>query len=183
LQEFTNWTIDTIREDKLLGPWLEERKYDWLPLTAQAITNVIDSGKTVLVMTDYEYEWFMKYIIENINKKNLKRPLLPFYSFYSFIPNIENVKSEVDIDLIHDMLSISFPQGYFFWYIGKSQHKRSTLAKISKQPLLWLMDEELSNSFYLDSMDEALDIRLLNMFRLFDKTLSAVLFAQVDVLK
>ena len=26
LQEFLNWTVDTIREDKLLSPWLEEKK-------------------------------------------------------------------------------------------------------------------------------------------------------------
>lgn len=183
MQEFTNWTIDTIRGDNLIGAWMEERKYDWLPLTAQAITNVIDHGKSVLIITDSDYEWFMKYILTNINKKSLKRPLLPFYSFESFISNIENVKSELDIELIHDMLSISFPNGYFFWYIGKSQSKRATIAKISKQPLLWLMDEELSNSFLLHSTDEALDIRLLNMYRLFDKTISAVLFAEVDVEK
>ena len=183
MQEFTNWTIDTIREDKLLGPWLEERKYDWLPLIAKSVTNIIDSGKSVLIITDNDREWFMKYILTNINKKSLKRPLLPFYSFDSFTSNVENIKSEIDIELIHDMLNISFPNGYFFWYIGKSQSKRATLAKISKQPLLWLMDEELSNSFYLNSTDEALDIRLLNMYRLFDKTINAVLFAEVDVLK
>ena len=28
MQEFLNWTVDTIREDKLLSPWLEEKKFE-----------------------------------------------------------------------------------------------------------------------------------------------------------
>ncbi len=182
MQEFINWTVDTIRQDKLLGSWLEERKYDWTPLISQSITNVIDKGKSVLIITDNDYEWYLKYILSNINRKNLGRPLLPFYDFNSF-HNIDSIKSDNDVELIKDMLSISFPNGYFFWYIGKSQHRRSTLAKFSHKPLLWVMDEELSNSFNLKSSDESIDMKLLQMYRLFDKTMDATLFAQVDVLK
>lgn len=183
MQEFTNWTVDTIRSDKLLGAWMEERKFDWLPLVSQTITNIIDKNKSVLIITDESHEWFMNYILTHINQKKLARPYFPFYSFNSFHTNIDNIKTENDIQLIHDMLKNSFPNGYIFWYIGRSHSKRATLAKISKQPFLWLMDEELSNSFYLDSNDEALDIRLLNMYRLFNKTLDAVLCAQIDVHK
>jgi len=183
LQEFTNWTVDTIRSDRLLGSWMEERKFDWIPLVSQCVTNILEKGKSVLIITDYEHEWFMNYILSNINKKKLARPYFPFYSFTTLHSNIESIKTENDIQLIHDMLDSSFPNGYFFWYIGKSQSKRATLAKISKQPFLWLMDEELSNSFYLDSNDEALGLRLLNMYRLFDKTLDAALCAQIDVQK
>jgi len=182
-QEFINWTIDTIRGDNLLGPWLEERKFDWVPLISKSVSNIIDKNKSVLIVTDNDHEWFKQYILTNINKKKLGRPYLPFYSFDSFNSNIDDIKTENDIQLIHDMLQNSFPNGYFFWYIGKSQSMRANLAKMSKQPLLWLMDEELSNSFYLDSSDPALDIRLLNMYRLFNKTLEAVLFAQIDIEK
>jgi hypothetical protein len=125
----------------------------------------------------------MEYILANINKTKSGRPLLPFYDFNSFNSNIDNIKTENDIDLIKDMLSISFPNGFFFWYIGKSQSKRANLAKFSNKPLLWIMDEELPNSFVLRSSDESLEFKLLQMYRLFDKTLSAVLFAEVDVLK
>ncbi|MBD3840606.1 MAG: HobA family DNA replication regulator [Campylobacterales bacterium] len=183
MQEFINWTVDTIREDKLLGSWLDERKYDWLPLTSKAISNIIDNGKSVLIITDKEREWFLHYVLSNINKTKNGRPLLPFYDFNSFNSNIDNIKTENDIELIKDMLSISFPNGYFFWYIGKSQSKRANLAKISKKPLLWIMDEELPNAFVLRSNDESLDMKLLQMYRLFDKTISGVLFADVDVLK
>ena len=180
-QEFINWTIQTIREDNLLGSWLEEKKFEWIPLISKAITNVIDNGKSVLIITDNDFEWFEKYILTNINNKKLSRPYLPFYSFSSFISNIDEIKTENDIQLIYDMLQTSFPNGYLFWYIGKSQNRRANIAKISQQPLLWIMDEELPDSFYLKSDDEALSIRLLNMYRLFDKTLEAVLFAQIDV--
>jgi hypothetical protein len=162
---------------------MEERKFDWIPLVSQSVTNILDKNKSVLMITDKEHEWFMKYTLSNINRKKLSRPYFPFYSFTSFYSDIDNIKTENDIQLIHDMLGTSFPNGYFFWYIGKSQSKRATLAKISKQPFLWLMDEELSNSFYLDSSDEALGLRLLNMYRLFDKTLDAALCAQIDVQK
>jgi hypothetical protein len=183
-QEFTNWTVETIRnKQNFIGSWMEERKFDWIPLVSQAVTNIIEKNKSVLIITDHEHDWFMQYILSNINKKKLSRPHLPFYSFNSFISNIDNIKSENDIQLIHDMLQNSFPNGYIFWYIGKSHSQRASIAKISKQPFLWLMDEELSNSFYLSSNDENIDIRLLNMYRLFNKTLEAVLFAQIDVEK
>jgi len=183
LQEFTNWTINSIREDILIGNWMEERKFDWVPLVAKVITNIIDRNMSVLIITDNEYKWFKEYILVNINKRSLNRPMLPFYSFDSFTASVEDIKTEEDIELIKDVLNISFPNGYLFWYIGKAKSKFSTLAKISEQPFLWLMDEDTPNSFFLSSEDEALDIRLLNMFRLFNKTLEAVLFAEIDVNK
>jgi len=182
LQEFINWTVDTIREDRLLGSWLDERKFDWAPLISKSVTDIIDGGKSALIITDKEHEWFLQYVMSNINKSKSGRPLLPFYDFNSFNSNIDNIKTENDIELIKDMLSISFPNGYFFWYIGKSQSRRANLAKFSKKPLLWIIDEVLPNSFILQG-NEQLDFKLLQMYRLFDKTLSAVLFAQVDVLK
>jgi len=183
LQEFINWTVNTIREDKLVGSWLEERKYDWVPLMSQTVVNVIESGKSVLIITDNDYEWFMQYILTNINKKKLSRPLLPFFDFNSYHSNLDEIKNESDIELMKDMLDISFPNGYFFWYIGKSQSKRAILPKFSKKPLLWIMNEDLPNSFNLKTTDESLDMKLLQMYRLFDKTISAALFAQIDVMK
>ena len=183
MQEFLNWTVETIRHDNLLGSWLEERKYDWVPLMSQSTINIIDKGRTVLIVTDKEYEWFMHYILTNINKKKHNRPLLPFYDFNSYHTNLDDIKTENDIELIKDMLNISFPNGYFFWYIGRSQITRALLPKFSKKPLLWIMDEDLPNSFNLKTRDESLDMKLLQMYRLFDKTISAALFAQIDVSK
>ena len=44
LQEFLNWTVDTIREDKLLSPWLEEKKFEWAPLVSKNITNISNNA-------------------------------------------------------------------------------------------------------------------------------------------
>jgi hypothetical protein len=79
------------------------------------------------------------------------------------------------------MLSISFPNGYSFWYIGRSQNIKATIAKVHKNSFLWIFDENIQNSFHLSSLSDALDTQLLQMFRLYNKTLSAVLFAQIEV--
>jgi hypothetical protein len=178
MQEFLNWTIKTIREDKLIGSWLEERKYDWTPLVAKNISAIINHNKSVLIITDMQRQWFKEYILTNINVGKNQRPLLPFYDFNSFVKKID-----VDDELIRDMLDISFPNGYIFWYIGRSQNSASTLAKVSKNSLLWLFDEDVPNSFSLSSSDRALDMKLLQMFRLYNKTLTSALFAQIDVEK
>lgn len=181
LQEFLNWTVETIREDKLLSPWLEEKKFEWAPLVSKNITNILDKNYSVLIITDKERDWFLSYILSNINSSKLNRPFLPFYDFSSFFKNIDNIKSEDDISNIKDMLQISFPNGYCFWYIGKSQDNRSTLAKITKSSFLWIFDEERQGSLNLKSNDIGLDIKLLELFRLYNKTLSAALFANINV--
>ena len=181
LQEFLNWTVDIIREDKLLSPWLEEKKFEWAPLVSKNVTNILDKSYSILIITDKEREWFSSYILSNINSSKLNRPFLPFYDFSSFYKNLDQIKSEDDISNIKDMLKISFPNGYCFWYIGKSQDNRSTLAKITKSSFLWIFDEERQGSINLKSNDDGLDMKLLQMFRLYNKTISAALFANINV--
>lgn len=181
MQEFLNWTVKTIREDRLLSPWLEEKKYEWTPLVSKNIYNVLEKGYSVIIITDTQREWFLKYILTNINFKKQNRPYLPFYGFKSFSKNISSIKSDEDISCIKDMLNISFPNGYCFWYIGKSQDQKAIMPKVTKNSFLWLFDEEKQDAFNLRSNDEALDMKLLQMFRLYNKTLSASLFAQINV--
>jgi len=181
LQEFTNWTVKTIREDKYIGSWMEERKFDWIPLVSKTLLNIIESGKTVLVITDESRDWFLKYILSNINKDPNQRPLLSFLDFDCVSHNFKNVIKESDIELVQDMLDISFPNGYIFWYIGKSSNKKAILPKVSANSFLWLFDEDVTNSFVLKSTDETLDMKLLQLYRLFKKTLDAALFADIEV--
>jgi len=181
LQEFTNWTVKTIREDKYIGSWLEERKFDWIPLVSKTLLNIIDSGKTVLVVSDEQRDWFLKYILSNINKDPNQRPLLPFFDFECAAHNFSNISKESDVELIQDMLDLSFPNGYIFWYIGKSSSKKAVLPKVTNNSFLWLFDEDVPNSFVLKSTDETLDMKLLQLYRLFNKTLDATLFAQIEV--
>jgi len=183
MQEFTNWTVQTIRDDRLIGSWMEERKFDWIPIVSKIIRNVVEKNKSVLVITDDDRDWFLSYCLNKLNSSKNNRPLLPFYDFNNFIKDSDKIITDNDIELIKDLLDISFPNGYIFWYIGRGQHKKSILAKISKNSFLWLFDENRQNSFNLNSEDETLDMKLLQLYRLFDKTLNAALFAQIDVNK
>jgi len=180
LQEFTNWTVKTIREDSLIGSWMEERKFDWIPLVSKTLTNLIDKGRSVLIITDDERDWFLRYILTNINSINNNRPMLPFYDFNCFVNN-NNLSNEDDIILVEDMLNISFPNGYIIWYIGRGHNKKANFAKVASKSFLWLLDDDIANSFSLKSTDKALDMKLLQLYRLFNKTLDATLFAQIDV--
>lgn len=181
MQEFLNWTVETIREDKLISPWLEEKKFEWTPLVSKNIHKLLEKNHSVIIITDSDRKWFLEYIINNINSKKLGRPSLPFYNIESFMNNFDKVKSDDDIAEIRDMFNISFPQGYSFWYIGRSQDPRATIPKVSKNSFLWLFDEQSTDAFNLSSSDEALDMKLLQMFRLYNKTISAVLFAETSV--
>lgn len=181
MQEFTNWTVKTIREDKYIGSWMEERKFDWIPIVAKTLINIIEKGKSVLIVTDDDRDWFSQYIFTKINSIKNNRPLLPFYDFKSMIKNTHKLTSDDDMELVKDMLDISFPSGYIFWYIGRGQSSKATLPKVSYNSFLWLFDEDAQNSFNLRSNDETLDMKLLQLYRLFDKTLEATLFSQIEV--
>ena len=91
MQEFLNWTIDTIREDKLISPWLEEKKYEWTPLVSKSITALLDKGCSVIIVTDNDRNWFLEYVLTHINTKSLNRPYLPFYDFKSFYSDIPSL--------------------------------------------------------------------------------------------
>lgn len=181
MQEFLNWTIDTIRNDQLIGSWLEEKKFEWTPLVSKSIGTLLNKNCSILIVTDSEREWFKDYCLANINSPKLGRPYLPFYDFKSLYPQAEYIKNDEEISLLKDMLNISFPQGYCFWYVGRGHSHRANMPKVSKNSFLWLIDEEMPNSFYLRGNDESIDFKLLQMFRLYNKSLSAALFADVFV--
>jgi len=177
---FLKWTIDTIRDDKSLMHWIEERKFEWVPLAKNTISNLL-KGQAIVILTDKEREWFSNYVINTINNPYKNRPALPFFELKNFYPHLDLIKDSKDIDLIYDMLSISFEQGYSIWYIGSSYSERAEVAKRRDDNFLWLLDEESQDSFYLSSIDELLDLKLFQLFRLFDKTISAALFSEIDL--
>ncbi len=181
MQEFTNWTVKAIREDKYIGSWMEERKFDWIPIVAKTITNIVDKGKSVLVITDDDRDWFLHYVLGKINSPKNNRPLLPFYDFTGMVKHTYKLTGDEDMEFVRDMLDISFPNGYIFWYIGRSQSKKAIFPKVSYGSFLWLFDEDVQNSFNLKGDDETLDMKLLQLYRLFDKTLEAALFSHIEV--
>jgi len=109
------------------------------------------------------------------------RPLLPFYKLIDMFPNLKDLTSTQELQLLEDMLEISYPNGYYIWYIGKGDHPFTKQAYRCEDSFLWIMDEEVQNSFFLRSSDPHLDIKLLQLYKLFDATISAALFGDLDL--
>ena len=181
MQDFSNWTLETIRNDKSQLSWMEERRYDWTPLISSSL-NTLLSGVTYIIITDKEREWFGKYIIEMLNRPSKNRPLLPFYSFKSiFNSGMQQLKTREGLLILQDLLSISFSKGYRYFYIGSSSNPKASLAKGKDDSLMWIMDEPLPNSFHLETNDDLLDIKLIQLARLFDKSIDSALLGEVKL--
>ncbi len=179
MQQLLKWTLETIRQEDCFS-WMEEHRYEWAPLVKSAVRQMLE-GKTVLLMTDVPRRWFGKYILENVNALSKNRPLLPVFPLPKVFPNVGSLSSTQELQLLEDMLEISFPNGYFIWYIGKGDYPLTKLAYRGDESFLWIMDEEVENSFALRSSDEQLDIKLIQLYKLFDMTLSEALFGELDL--
>ncbi len=179
MKTFDQWTLETIRYDKSLMNWLEERRYEWLPLVQDAVVKIIE-GYSVLLLTDTERQWFGEYVTTSINRPIKNRPFVPVYLLKNIAPYIENIRKNEEIELLFDMLNISFEERYFIWYIGKATTPYVNIAKYKDDSFLWIMDEDMQNNFTLKSFDDMLDFKLLQLFRLFDKSLDVALFSEVE---
>ena len=180
MQQLLKWTLETIREEESAFSWMEEHRFAWAPLVNNAVSQILE-GKTVLILTDESRNWFGKYILNKINELEKNRPLLPFYQLGECFPSLQAIKSAEDIQLLEDMLDISYPNGYYIWYIGKGDHPYTKIAYRNDDNFLWLMDEEAQNSFHLRGSDKLLDIKLLQLYKLFDDTLSSALFGELEL--
>ena len=180
MKDFSSWTLVRIREEGSSMSWMEERRFDWVPLAGSAIDRLVNA-QTFLLVTDREREWFARYILSKLNKNDGHRPLLPIVSLGTVFPYIDSLKDEEQMSVLEDMLSLSFPAGYTFFYIGKGNDPRAQIAKRKDNSFAWLLDEKVQNSFYLNSKDENLDIHLIQLISLFDKSIDAILFSEVDV--
>jgi len=180
MQNFLKWTLTTIRKDGPIMSWMEEKRFEWVPLATSMLENLME-GQTIIIVTDDEREWFCEYALQSINAQNKNRPLLPFISLKTFFPNINQLRAKEDFEILEDMLTQSFPNGYMFFYVGKSNDIKIQLAKRNDESFMWVFDEQLQNSFYLSSGDDLLDVKLIHLFRLLDKSINAVLFAEVDL--
>lgn len=178
--KFDKWTLNAIRYDDSFMNWMEERRYEWLPLASLALEKIV-SGSTIIIITDQDREWFGKYIVDTINKPIKNRPFIPVIILKDMFSFIDDIKKDEDIDLLYDTLNLAFKNDYFFWYIGKGDCKRAMIAKRKDDSFLWVMDEQMQNSFYLKSFDDLLDLKLFQLFRLFDKSLDAAIFGEVDL--
>jgi hypothetical protein len=177
MSDFAQWSLDAIRQEGGSLSWLEEDRFEWSKTTAFALEQILE-GKTIILITDVKRKWLERYILDTIN--NLERPLVPVVSIESLYPHYDDVNGGEMIDMIDDMIGLSFKNDYFFWYIGKGDDKRSDLAKRKDESYFWLFDEDFNNAFTMKSYDPILDIKLLQLYRLFDASLNAAMFGEVD---
>ena len=175
--DFAQWSLDAIREEGGSLSWLEEDRFEWSKTTAFALEQILN-GKTIILITDMKRKWLERYILDSIN--NLERPLVPIVSIESLYPHYNDLNGGEMIDMIDDMIALSFKNDYFFWYIGKGDDKRSDIAKRKDESYFWLFDEDFNNAFTMKSYDPILDIKLLQLYRLFDASLNAAMFGEVD---
>lgn len=157
--------------------WMENRRLEWTPLMASKFKLLLE-GKSFVMLCDEERSWYESYFLKNINAK-ANRPLVPIFSLNALCD--KKIQSKEDILLLNDLLDIAFPNGFIYFYVGTSFDKRANIAKSKDDSLLWIFDEEFQNSFSLSSKDKDLDEKLITMFKLFDKSLEAILFSRVSL--
>jgi len=180
MQALLNWTLEAIREEGTDFSWMEELRFDWTPLVRSAVEKMLE-GQTMLVVTDDKRTWFSHYIQHAINAPEKGRPFLPVYNMLGCFPKLPMIRDTQEIALMEDMLELSFPNGYFLWYIGDSRHTHTKFIYRSEENFLWMMNEQIPNSLFLKESDSQLDIKLLQLYRLFDKTVEAVLYGEVGL--
>ncbi|MRJ03018.1 MAG: hypothetical protein GXO19_06210 [Epsilonproteobacteria bacterium] len=178
MKRFDQWTLEAIRDGRGMMNWLEERRYEWIPLVADAIQRIL-AGSTILLLTDNDRRWFGEYIVSSINGPLKNRPFIPLYNLREITPYLDSVKGSQDIELLFDMFSISFDDRFFLWYVGRATPPYIDIARWRGDSLLWILDENLQNSFTLSSDDDLLDIKLIQLFKLFDRSLNAAMFGEV----
>ncbi|WP_139470756.1 HobA family DNA replication regulator [Campylobacter armoricus] len=174
---FLKFTLEQIRENGTYVSWLEERRLEWSPLIASKLSLLLQ-GYTFIIITDSQRAWFEEYFLSHINA-NSTRPLVPFISLKGIYNKTCNTQE--DIALLNDLLNISFPNGYAFFYIGIKAHSNFKIANSKEDSMLWLFDEQLQNSFYLSSRDKDLDYKLISLYKVFEQSLDAVLFSKVEI--
>ena len=179
MDEFAQWSLDAIRQEGGSLSWLEEQRFDWTTATSHALEQILD-GKTIILITDAKRKWLENYIVTSINGVLLERPPVSVVSIDSIYAHFDTISGGDMLDMLDDMISQSYKNDYFFWYIGKGEDKRCDIAKRQDNSYFWIFDEDFNNAFTLKSYDAYLDIKLLQLFKLFNASLNATMFGEVD---
>lgn len=177
MKDLFNWSIEAIRREPSMS-WIDERREEWTPILASKLKFLLD-GRAFIVFCDDEREWFDDYVVSKINNHTNQRPLLPFFSLKCLYPNFKNIKTKEEMELVDDMLNIAFSNGIVYFYIGRGNDSYAQIAKRKEDSYMWLINEHAQNSFYINGKDDWLDVKLIQLFTLFDKSVNAALFNEV----
>jgi hypothetical protein len=179
--DILEWTKKTVAEDKSLNSWFTERIYEWVPLCDDAISELM-KGTPFLVVTDRQRDWFNYYIINNVNSIKNNRPFVPIYSLMNFIPYSHKTDKIEHLDMIEDMLDITFKENYKYWYIGTEDSNIYRLVQRKEKSFIWLFDKESGgDTFFLKSYTENLDHQLMSLLKLFNQTITASMFGEIEI--
>jgi len=179
MQTFTKWMLETIRAEGASFHWVEELRFEWTASTALAVSQIV-AGKTIVLVTDRKRKWFQHYISTTINQLSNDRPMIPLISLDRIYPEFDEMTTGEAMDMLTDMIKLSFGGNHFIWYVGKGSDSRSEIAKRSENSCLWILDENFGTAVKLRSYDPYLDIKMLQLYRLFDLSLNAVLFGEIS---
>jgi hypothetical protein len=175
--DLNRFIIDLIRKKSI--KWMEERRLDFVPLLSVFISHIIE-GKSVLIITDDEREWYSEYLVNKINNFNEFKPsFIPVFDLKKIVPQIKIARHPEQFDMIEDMLNIAYEE-YIFWYIGKETNLLK-FARRKEDSFFWIMDTDLSKNFYLKSIDENLDKKLLDLAYIVNESLKAAIFGEIEI--
>ncbi|TQR60598.1 HobA family DNA replication regulator [Campylobacter troglodytis] len=175
--DYLRFLLETIRSGGVFMSWLEARRLEFAPLMSAKFSLMLE-GKSFVLICDEKRAWYERYFLQKINAKSY-RPFVPIFSLDNFYAH--RIKNSEDISLLNDLLETAFPNGFVYFYVGEKNSKNYEIARSRDESLLWLFDEQLQNSFFLDSKDANLDEKLITLYKLFDKSLDAVLFSKVSL--
>jgi hypothetical protein len=180
MMDFNSWTLEAIREEDGCFSWMEELRFNWIPQVQSAVKKILE-GNSVIIVTDREFKWYSDYILDRVNQLDKNRPFIPIYNIDGIFPSAYNLNDAQELDVLYDMLDISFVNGYFFWYIGSGNHKHYEYIEQDKGSLIWRLNKEIEGLFSLNRNDPQIDIKLIQSFKLFEKALDAALVGEIEV--
>lgn len=183
MESLKDWMLKTIREENskgVMSGWLEEELYKWTPLVSSTLHSLLN-GVSFIVLTDTPRAWLRTYILQNINHPSKNRPYIPFVGMDNLDVLLgQEMRSTDNLKLAEGMLDLVY-RDYAFFYIGRREGLRAELALGNENSFLWLLDESLSNAFTLESFNPMLDFRLLQLYKIFDQTLSAMIAGKISL--
>lgn len=179
-----------IQEDNkgIMSGWLLEQRLGLASIFHRVLVHILNGG-SLIMLTDSQRQWFSKYVTQNINLPSKTRPFFPIFE-------IESLGFMIDMNLNYDntpgrhfgainkMLERSFDKNYMLWYVGKKTIRGDfALSFMSNESFIWLIDGQdmPTKTIRLSSLDELLDYKLLQLYKLFEKALCATVFGQISL--
>lgn len=175
------WMMHALRKEaeninRMPLQWLEIMRNIWTPLVKRAVSFIINGG-TFLLCTDSKRTWLQHYILNKLNNITANRPLIPIYALDSSLMNLVEAKQT---EAIKDLLDLSY-SSYALWYIGQSENPLAQFGLELSESFLWVLDLSLEHSFTLQSNDPNLDFKLLQAYRIFEKSLFAGIYGEFEL--